>query len=156
MQQDLEEFVFNQYNSLHLRLNSPKSEPRARMIPLPPRQRGRHAVSVLIRSSIISCLFNAVAALSLCGSTAAWAGDGGADQGTVNSAWQMFCGTTLPLIGVNLPSCPVVPSVTQGILQFAALQQAPPVVVRSNSGPSGSLASLGQAVDAIDPSLPTA
>jgi hypothetical protein len=113
-------------------------------------------MSVLIRCSIISRLFNAAAALSLCGSTAAWAGDGGADQGTVNSAWQMFCGTTLPSIGIVLPSCPVVPTVTQGILEFAALQQAPPVVVRTNSGPSGSLASLGQAVDAIDPSLPTA
>jgi hypothetical protein len=155
MQQDLQKFVVNQYNSLHLRLNSPKSGWRARMIPLPPRQKGRHAMSVLIRSSIISRLFNAVAALSLCGSTAAWAATGGSDQGTVNSAWQTFCTSTLPSIGIVLPSCPVVPSVTQGILEFAALQQAPPVVVRANSGP-GSLASLGQAVDAIDPSLPTA
>jgi hypothetical protein len=155
MQQDLQEIAVNQYNSLHLRLNSPKSGWRARMIPLPPRQKGRHAMSVLIRSSIISRLFNAVAALSLCGSTAAWAATGGSDQGTVNSAWQTFCTSTLPSIGIVLPSCPVVPSVTQGILEFAALQQAPPVVVRANSGP-GSLASLGQAVDAIDPSLPTA
>jgi hypothetical protein len=154
MQQDLQEFVVNQYNSLHLRLISPISGWRVRMIPLPPRQKGRHAMSVMIRSSIISRLFNAVAALSLCGSTAAWAGDGGADQGTVNSAWLTFCTDTLSLFGVT--SCPVVPSVTQGILQFAASQQAPPVVVRANSGPSGSLAPLGQAVDAIDPSLPTA
>jgi hypothetical protein len=113
-------------------------------------------MSVLIRSSIISRLFNAVAALTLCGSTAAWAGTGGSDQGTVNSAWQTFCNTTLPSFGIVFPSCPVVPTVTQGILEFAASQQAPPVVVRSNSGPSGSLASLGLAVDAINPSLPTA
>jgi len=108
-------------------------------------------MSVLIRSSIVSRLFNAVAALSLCASTAAWAGTGGSDQGSVNTAWQSFC---TALFGVA--SCPVVPTVTQGILAFAALQQAPPAVVRAVSGPSGSLASQGRAVDAIDPSLPTA
>jgi hypothetical protein len=163
MQQDSKEFVVNQHNSFINQYNSfafetkfAKIRRRARMIPLPPRQKRRHAMSLLIRSSIISRLFNAVAALSLCGSTAAWAATGGSDQGTVNSAWQTFCKTTLPSFGIVLPSCPVVPSVTQGILQLAASQQAPPVVVRSNSGPSGSLAPLGQAVDAIDPSLPMA
>jgi hypothetical protein len=109
-------------------------------------------VSVSIRSSIISRLFNAVAALSLCGSATAWAGDGGSDQGSVNSAWQTFCGTTLPMFNVFLPSCPVVPTVTQGILQLAAMQLVPPVMVRA----TGNLAPLGQAVDAGAPSLPPA
>jgi hypothetical protein len=111
-------------------------------------------VSVLIRSSIISRLFNAVAALSLCGSAAAWAGDGGSDQASVDSAWQTFCTGTLSSFGVT--SCPHVPTVTQGILQFAASQLLPPVVVRANAPTGVSLAPLGQAVDAIDPSLPTA
>ena len=109
-------------------------------------------MSVLIRSSIISRLFNAVAALSLCGSAAAWAGDGGSDQGSVNSAWQTFCGVTLPTIFSLFPPCPEVPTVTQGILQFAAWELVPPVMVRA----FGNLAPLGQAVDAGAPSLPPA
>jgi hypothetical protein len=160
MQQDLQEFVVNQYNSLHLGLISPKSGERAKLISLPPRQKGRHVVSVSIRSSIISRLFNAVAALSLCGSTAVWAGDGGADQASVNSAWIMFCNSTLATLSPPV-TCPAsgtqnVPTVTQGILQFAASLLVPPVVARSNGSSGVQLAPLGQAVDAIDPSLPPA
>lgn len=110
-------------------------------------------MSVSIRSSIVSRLFNVVAALSLCGSTAAWAGDGGADQASVNSAWIMFCNSTLLPFGVT---CPATPTVTQGILQFAASLLVPPVVARSNGSSGVQLAPLGQAFDAIDPSLPPA
>lgn len=53
-------------------------------------------------------------------------------------------------------SCPHVPTVTQGILQFAASLLVPPVVARSNGYMGGNLAPLGQAFDAIDPSLPPA
>jgi hypothetical protein len=114
----------------------------------------RHTVNPSIRSFTYSRLTGAVAALSLCGSAAAWAGDGGSDQASVNTAWQTFCTGTLSSFGVT--SCPVVPTVTQGILQLAASLLVPPVVVRAN-GPTGvSLAPLGQAVDAIDPSLPPA
>jgi hypothetical protein len=117
-------------------------------------------VSVLIRSSIISRLFNAVAALSLCGSAAAWAGDGGSDQASVNSAWVMFCNNTLafltPPVTCPAPGTENVPTVTQGILQFAASLLIPPVVARSNGSSGTQLAPLGQAFDAIDPSLPPA
>jgi hypothetical protein len=117
-------------------------------------------VSVSIRSSIISRLFNAVAALSLCGSTAGWAGDGGADQASVNSAWIMFCNSTLATLSPPV-TCPktstqAIPTVTQGILQFAASLLVPPVVARSNGSSGVQLAPLGQAFDAIDPSLPPA
>jgi len=98
----------------------------------------------------MSRLFNAAAALWLCGGAAAWAGDGGSDQGSVNTAWQTFCGVTLPMFGL-FPACPEVPTVTQGILQLAAWQLVPPVAVRaSNSTP------LGQAVDGGNPSFPPA
>src|SRR3974377_2336605 len=112
-----------------------------------------------IRTSIISRLFNAVARFSLCCSTAAWAGDGGADQASVNSAWIMFCNGTLASFGVTCPATgntQNIPTVTQGILQFAASLLVPPVVARSNGYNGLQLAPLGQAVDAIDPSLPPA
>jgi hypothetical protein len=160
MQQDLQKFVVNQYNSLHLRLISPKSRWRRGRSRFHRAQKGRHAVSVLIRSSIVSRLFNAVAALSLCGSTAAWAGDGGADQASVNSAWITFCNSTLATLSPPV-TCPAtgteaIPTVTQGILQFAASLLVPPVVARSNGSSGVQLAPLGQAFDAIDPSLPPA
>jgi hypothetical protein len=117
-------------------------------------------MSVLTRSSIISCLFNAVAVLSLCGSTAAWAGDGGADQASVNSAWITFCNSTLatltPPVACPATGTEAIPTVTQGILQFAASLLVPPVVARSNGSSGVQLAPLGQAFDAIDPSLPPA
>jgi hypothetical protein len=111
-----------------------------------------------IRTSIVSRLFNAVAVLSLCGNTAAWAGDGGADQASINSAWIMFCNSTLSSFGVTCPAqgTEAVPTVTQGILQFAASLLVPPVVARSNGSSGLQLAPLGQAFDAIDPSLPPA
>jgi hypothetical protein len=116
-------------------------------------------VSELTRSSIVSRLFNAVAALSLCASTA-WAGDGGADQASVNSAWITFCNSTLATLTPPV-TCPAtgteaIPTVTQGILQFAASLLVPPVVARSNGSSGVHLAPLGQAFDAIDPSLPPA
>jgi hypothetical protein len=55
------------------------------------------------------------------------------------------------MFGVMLPSCPQVPTITQGILQLAAGQLIPPATVRAtNKTP------LGLAVDASDPSLPFA
>jgi len=103
-----------------------------------------------IRSAILSRVAGAVAVLSLCGAGAAWAGDG-ADIGSINTAWQTFCGTTLPFFSVFPPSCPQIPTITQGILQLAAGQLVPPAMVRAtNSTP------LGQAVDGGNPSLPPA
>jgi hypothetical protein len=102
-----------------------------------------------IGSSAISRLAGGVFGLCLCGAGAAWAGDG-ADLGSINTAWQTFCGTTLPSFGVS-PPCPQIPTITQGILQLTAGQLVPPAVVRAtNSTP------LGQAVDAGNPSLPPA
>jgi hypothetical protein len=113
----------------------------------------RHTVSASIRSFTCSRLTGAVAALWLSGAGLAWAGDGGADQASVNTAWQTFCGT---LFSFGVTSCPEVPTVTQGILQLAASLLVPPVVVRSNGYNGLQLAPLGQAVDAINPSLPPA
>jgi hypothetical protein len=106
-----------------------------------------------VRASVVSFRFSrlarAVAALWLCCAAPAWAGDG-ADLGSINTAWQTFCGVTLPSFGVK-PPCPQIPTITQGILQLTAGQLVPPAMVRAtNSTP------LGQAVDAGNPSLPPA
>jgi hypothetical protein len=115
--------------------------------------KGRHTVSVSIRPFRFSRLARAVAALWLWGSGAAWAGGGGGgeDLGTLNSALLFLCNTTLPLFGVTVPSCPQLPSVTQGVLQLAAWQVVPPeALLATNNIP------LDHGIDAGNPSLPPA
>ncbi len=106
-----------------------------------------------IRSSTISRLARAVAVLWLWGSGAAWAGGGGGgeDLGTLNSALLFLCNTTLPAFGVTVPSCPQLPSVTQGVLQLAAWNVVPPEALRATNN-----VALDWSVDAGNPSLPPA
>jgi len=115
-------------------------------------KKGSHMVSASLRSFTFSRLAGAVAALWLCCAGPAWAGDGGNDAGTINTALGEFC-TLLegfPYF-VPLPPCPQVPTVTQGILQLAAGLLVPPVMVRATNNTP-----LGQAVDTGNPSLPPA
>jgi hypothetical protein len=102
-----------------------------------------------VESSRIHHLTAVSAALWLCWAASAWAGDG-ASLGSINTAWQTFCGMTLPSFGVN-PPCPQIPTITQGILQLTAGQLVPPAMVRATNRTP-----LGQAVDGGNPSLPPA
>jgi hypothetical protein len=85
---------------------------------------------VSIRSSTISRLAAALATLWLCGAGSAWAGDGGEDLAGLNSMLQDLC-NSLSGMGVKLPFCPKVPTITQGFLELAALENAPPQMVRA-------------------------
>jgi hypothetical protein len=84
-----------------------------------------------ISSSAISRLAGAVAAVWLCGSGAAWAGGGSGDLGTV----QTFLSALCPLVNISASSCPQLPTVTQGVLELAALGNSPPEIthVRTNN-----------------------
>jgi hypothetical protein len=108
-------------------------------------KKGRHTVSASIRSFTYSRLTGAVAALWLCCTGPAWAGDGGNDLGTLNSALLTLC----PMLGVPMPSCPQVPTITQGVLQLAAWNLVPTEMIRATNA-----IAAGTAVDAGNPSIP--
>jgi hypothetical protein len=157
MQQNLKELFVNQYNSLHLSENSPRSVKGRGRFRFPPRKNGRHAVSRLVRSSIISRLFSALAALWMCGDTAAWAGDGG---GASFASLQAFITNNVcPFIpsppSLSTPGsftiCPTVPTVSQGVLQLAAYYFSSLGAVRSNFN-----IPVAPYIDAANPSRPPA
>jgi hypothetical protein len=100
-------------------------------------------VSASDRSFTFSRLAGAVAALWLCCAGAAWAGDGGNDLGTLNNAVASLCSA------FSLPSCPQVPTVTQGVLQLAAWNLVPTEMIRATNA-----IAPGTAVDAGNPSIP--
>jgi hypothetical protein len=109
-------------------------------------------MSVSFRSLTFSRLAGAVAALWLGCTGPVWAGDGGGDLGSLNSALQTLCTATLMnMFGVTLPSCPQLPSVTQGVLQLAAWNLLPPEMIRATNN-----IAAGAAVDAGNASLPPA
>jgi hypothetical protein len=106
-------------------------------------------MSISLSSHAFSRLAGAVAALWLGCAGPVWAGDGGGDLGTLNSALLGLCTTTLPNLGVTLPSCPQAPTITQGILQLAAWTLVPnEMISATNSIP------LGARVNAGNPSIP--
>jgi len=108
-------------------------------------------MSVSFRSLTFSGLAGAVAVLWLGCTGPVWAGDGGGDLGSLNSALQTLCTTLTTNFGVSLSSCPQLPSVTQGVLQLAAWNLSPTEMIRAtNNIPPGA------AVDAGSPSLPPA
>lgn len=81
-----------------------------------------------VRSSRVSCLIGAVAALWLCGAGSAWAGGGGgADAGTVQAFLDAICG----VLGVT--SCPQLPTATQAVLESSALENSPPDLIRGEN-----------------------
>jgi len=63
------------------------------------------------------------AALWLCCVASAWAGDG-ADAGTIQTFLNSVCGT------FGIPSCPQLPTVSQGVLEVAGLVYARPEAIR--------------------------
>jgi hypothetical protein len=83
---------------------------------------------VSIRSSTISHFAGAVATLWLCSVGLAWAGDGGGeDLAGLNS----IVGDLCTFLGIPATSCPKLPSITQGFLEIAALENAPPEMIRA-------------------------
>src|SRR5262249_7442427 len=56
----------------------------------------------------------------------AWAGDGGEDLGTVQTVLNLACSFTL-----GMTSCPQLPTITQVVLEFSALENLPPDSQRS-------------------------
>ena len=81
------------------------------------------------KTSAISRVAGAVTAAWLCGSGAAWAGGGSGDLDTVQSFLNALC----PIL--KMTTCPLLPTVTQGVLELAALGNSPPEIthVRTNN-----------------------
>jgi hypothetical protein len=92
-------------------------------------------------SFMFSRLAGALAALYLCGAGAAWAGDG-ADLASLN---QLLSTPNTGLCAIlKLTSCPQLPTITQGILEVAALGNSPPeIVAAQNSIAPGSNVTAG-------------
>ena len=105
-----------------------------------------------IRSSNISGLAGAVAALWLYGAGAAWAG-GGMDLGSLQALLSGPPGE--PQLGfcaiLKMNSCTTLPTVTQAVLQVAALTEAPPDAIRAqnNIAPGSSVTAGNAAVTSI-------
>jgi hypothetical protein len=109
----------------------------------------RHTVSPSIRSFMYSRLTGTVAALWLCCSGPAWAGDGGADLASLNTGLGDLCSFLENNFSVQLPSCPQAPTITQGILQLASWSLVPNEMIGAvNHIP------IGQRVNAGNPSIP--
>ena len=98
-----------------------------------------------VRSSMISRLAGAVAALWLSGVGSAWAG-GSADAGALQAALGKPDGTSGLCAALHMTSCPQLPTITQLVLEIAALANATPEMVRyANSVPQTA------AVNAVNP-----
>jgi hypothetical protein len=79
----------------------------------------------------------------------AWAGDGGNDLGTLNNALAGLCSLFETTYGVNLPSCPQAPTITQAVLQVAAWNLVPTEMTSATNA-----IPLGERVNAGNPSIP--
>jgi len=95
-------------------------------------------------SSTISRLAGSIVAVWLCCAGPAWAGDGGGD--VVSS--QLFLGNDpngrnglCSLLGMT--SCPQLPTLTQLVLEFSALQNSPPDILRGPVGAPDGIAPVG-------------
>ena len=96
------------------------------------------------RFSITSRIAGAVAVLFLCSGEAAWAGNGGSDlageQGVVNALCATFGMTGM----MGAPPCPQLPTLTQAILEAAALGNNLPEMLRTvDNDPPGSAVTAG-------------
>jgi hypothetical protein len=105
-------------------------------------------MSVSVRSFRFARLARTVAALWLWGAGAAWAGGGGGgeDLGSLNGVAASLC----QLLGITSP-CPQLPTVSQAVLEVAALENTPPEAVRATNN-----IVMGNHVDAGNPSRPPA
>jgi hypothetical protein len=79
-----------------------------------------------VGSLMISRLAAAAVAVWLCGTGSAWAG-GGMDLGSL----QLILNGVCSLLGMT--TCPQLPTITQVILELAALENSPPDLLRANS-----------------------
>jgi hypothetical protein len=161
MQQDLQEsFInqynsfINQYNSLHLNKNLPRSaigRDRSRSTA----QKGNCMMRTLIRSSSVSRLAGAVAALWLCAGGVASAGDG-QNLGTLQQLLSNTQNTGL-CDGFLLPPinpCPIPSTITQAVLEIAALGNNLMEMIRAqNAIPPGTSVNAGNAA-AVPPVCP--
>jgi hypothetical protein len=98
-------------------------------------------VSTSFGSFTFSRLAGALAALWLCGAGSAWAGDG-ADLASLQA---LLSDPTTGLCKIfNMSTCPQLPTITQGILEVAALTNSPPeIVAAQNSITPGSNVTAG-------------
>jgi hypothetical protein len=81
---------------------------------------------ISIGSSTTSLLAGVLAAFWLCG--AARAGDGGEDLGSLNA---FLTDTLCPMVGLSTTSCPQLPTISQAVLEIAALENAPPEIIEA-------------------------
>ena len=95
------------------------------------------------RSFTFSRLAGALAGLWLCGAGAAWAGDGG-DLASLNQLLSTPNTGLCAILKIATTNCPQLPTVTQGILEVAALTNSPPEIVGAqNSITPGSNVTAG-------------
>jgi hypothetical protein len=87
-----------------------------------------------IRSSTISCLAGAVAALWLCDAGSAWAGGGGESLTTLQAVIGPPNGSSGFCHMLNMNPCPQLPTFTQAILEAAGLANSPPEMVAAQNG----------------------
>lgn len=92
---------------------------------------------VRVKSSTVSRLIGVVAAVWLCASGSAWAGDG-ANLTSIQAIIGKPDGSTGFCHILNMTTCPQLPTVTQAILEAAGLGLSPPeMVAAQNSIPPG-------------------
>ena len=100
-------------------------------------------MSASFRSFTFSRLAGALAGLWLCGAGAAWAGDGG-DLASLNQLLSTPNTGLCAILKIATTNCPQLPTVTQGILEVAALTNSPPEIVGAqNSITPGSNVTAG-------------
>jgi len=109
-----------------------------------------------VRPAGISRLASVSAAIWMAGAGAAWAGDGGDSLGTIQAIIGPATGATgfcsLLGMGTNFgTTCPQLPTVTQAILEAAALGLSPPeMVAAQNSIPPGSNVNAANPAAVVD------
>jgi hypothetical protein len=110
---------------------------------------GGKAMLTSVGSLKISGLLGALAAMWLWGAGSARAGDGGADVGTIQTFLNTIC------TGFGVSPCPQLPTISQGVLEVAALVYARPESIRrsQNISPGSVFASNPPPVP-FDPPVP--
>ena len=99
---------------------------------------------VSFSSAVISRVAGAAAAIWLCGAGSASAGDGGASLQTLQAILSDPTSGLCVFFGIN--PCPQLPTITQAVLEVAALENSPPEMVRAlNSIAPGAYVDAGNA-----------
>lgn len=106
-------------------------------------------MQALVKSPALSRLTHVVAAWWLCMAGPAWAGGGGADLASLNTALGSLCSLFENTYFVSLPFCPQAPTITQGVLQLAAWNVVPPETISATNA-----IPLETRVNAGNPSIP--